>query len=95
MKKMCYRYIKPEFVDGINTARICGNKLINPTTCPKNTNYRCQIVSKPKPKYKTIKGWASIRYGKVWCAGVRKWSSTKKLYPCTITIEAKYLKGAK
>ena len=54
----------------------------------------CSLVT-PKAKYKTVKAWAWIRDGKVWDACVNKWSTTKRLIPCEIRINTKYLKGVK
>ena len=64
-------------------------------TCPmdKYTTENCNM--KRKPKYKKIKAWAWIRDGKVWDACVNKWSITKRLIPCEIRINTKYLKGGK
>lgn len=60
---------------------------------------KCEIVTK-KPKYKTIKGWANTNNGIIVAHNVPSWNkmdrvSGGKTIPCTILIEAKYLKGGK
>jgi len=56
---------------------------------------RCTLIPKAKPKLRRVKAWAWIRErdGKVWDACVVKWSKSQNLVPCTILIDAKYLKG--
>ena len=68
--------------------------------CPKNTDWYCNIVKpKRKPKYKKIKAVAAInREGEVYSIRHEidsdKWD--KRVWkPCTILINAKYLKGEK
>lgn len=56
---------------------------------------RCEIVPrKAKPKYKRVKAWALITgMGSVWALSIK--GDKFRTIPCTILIEAKWLKGRK
>jgi hypothetical protein len=64
--------------------------------CPKNTNSRCEIISKTKPNMVKVKAWAWKSKGVYgWCATELKGPKRLNCYPCYILIERKYLKGDK
>jgi hypothetical protein len=70
------------------------------TDCPRNTNSRCEIVPrKAKPKYKRVKAWGwqyPVVAGGGYGADTDKDNGVEyKQFPCTILIEAKWLKGRK
>ena len=61
--------------------------------CPKNTDDACNIKPRPKPKYRTIKGYAQ------WSKVSRRWLIVQEDFkpvdfkiPCTIRIAEKYFK---
>ena len=65
--------------------------------CPLNTDTDCNVLrTKKKPRYKRIK---SLAFEFIDNDGKKKWTAFPrkvglvKHYPCTILIEAKYLKG--
>lgn len=84
MKKMCKWDRKCVYADEYGFVRF--------HVCPKNTNSKCEIIS-PKPKYKRIKAWARWRIDGEMFAVTDKYEDNT--IPCTILIEAKYLKGRK
>jgi hypothetical protein len=68
----------------------------NRTLCPNNTNAKCEIVTKRKPKYKRVKAWGYRGEDFNEIPGFHcvpeQYDGT---FPCYIVAEAKYLKGEK
>ena len=95
-KKMCKYW-------SITTAggQMCDGAHLPTHRCPKGVNPNtCEIITKkPKAKYKRVKAvFAANRDGEIysirWEGYSDKWD--KRVWKsCTITIEAKYLKGRK
>lgn len=66
--------------------------------CPmdKQCNKDCEVIIHSKPKMVRVKG--IIRQGRINCANEKeanKYQLTQDNVPCTILIEAKYLKESK
>lgn len=88
------KYWDSPIVDRINKRGMsCGFE------CPKNANELCEIPTKRKPKYKKIKAWCRITNNgeviEIYYANGFSKEDSKGLFPCTIMINAKYLKGDK
>jgi len=65
--------------------------------CPKNTNSNCEIITKkPKAKYKKVKAFcykSTVSKGYIaWEKPTQSPAQDKGWLPCTILIEARYLK---
>lgn len=65
-------------------------------TCPKNTNPKCQIITK-RPKYRKVRGYVSKVNKTILDVGLQKWDTDRHitLVTCVILIDEKHFKGEK
>jgi hypothetical protein len=87
-KKVCFR---KEYCPGKIPKR---NRRFH---CPANTNSKCEIIpKKPKAKYKRVKAFcykSTVSKGYIaWEKPTQSPAQDKGWLPCTILIEARYLK---
>ena len=65
-----------------------GSDLVK-STCPKNTNDKCEVIEKVIVK----KGWVDIEIDGTWTAN--SLGGPVRVFPCEIRIKAKYLRKKK
>jgi len=74
----------------------CLVRSVHSIKCPKNADYLCNIKN-PKSNLVKIKAWASQYYegDKLQTDVIVGSQPHDSFYPCTVTIDAKYLEGKK
>ena len=98
MAKMCKWHKK----SGLTECDFQDTKSANPFgNCPKNTNSRCQIITR-REKMVKVKAWCVVRDsntgeidGCFESGNIPPKHFSSAYVPCTILIAAKYLRGGK